>query len=60
LGQMFYTEQASSVGTLSRSIILGPTRSSFERLFCGGDVSVSYGLIIRTALDLTNCCDSAS
>ncbi len=57
---MFFVEQASSDGTLRQFMCLGPTRSSFERLFCGVDDSVSDGLIDRSVLNLTNCgdCDS--
>ncbi len=50
---MFYKEQPCRCGTLSQPISLGPMRSSFERLFCGVDVSVSDVLIDRSVLDLT-------
>ncbi len=50
---MLFVEQVTSDGTLSQCMCLGPMRSSFERLFCGVDVSVSDGLIDRSVLDLT-------
>ncbi len=46
-------EQASSNGTLRQSMRLGPARSSFERLSCGGD-SVSVVQVDRSELELTN------
>lgn len=44
LGMMFYEEQASSDGTLSQCMCLGPMRSSFERLFCGVEVQLVSGV----------------
>lgn len=55
MGQMFYVAQASSDGTLSQPISLGPMRSSFEQLFCGGNVSVSVMQVDRSVLDLNSC-----
>jgi hypothetical protein len=60
MGQMFYGEQPYRYGTVGQCMRLGPARSSFERLFCGVDVSVSDELIDRSVLDLTNCGDCAS
>jgi hypothetical protein len=49
---MFDEKQASSDGTLSQFVRVGPVRSSFERLFCGVDVSVSLEWIDRSVLKL--------